>query len=81
MDFKQQVKKIIEEIRPHLQADGGDIKLIEADASNGQVKVSLQGRCKFCPMATITLEKLVEKKLKEKIPEVTEVINASLPKS
>ncbi|HUT22151.1 MAG TPA: NifU family protein [Candidatus Bipolaricaulota bacterium] len=78
MEFKEQVEQVINEIRPHLQADGGDIELVEADASNGQVKVRLAGHCAHCPMATLTLQKLVEKNLKTKIKEVTEVINVTV---
>jgi len=80
MTFKQKVEKILNEIRPQLQADGGDIELIEADEEKGLVTVKLAGRCQFCPMAAITLEKVVEKKLKDEIPEVKEVINVMLQK-
>jgi Fe-S cluster biogenesis protein NfuA len=79
MDFKEKVKKIIEEIRPQLQADGGDIDLVEADMKTGIVKVSLAGKCRYCPMASFTLERLVEKRLKDEIKEVKEVINVLLP--
>lgn len=78
MEFKDKVKKVIEEIRPQLQADGGDIELISADAADGRVTVSLQGHCKHCPMASFTLERLVEKKLKDEIKEVKEVVNVLL---
>ena len=70
-------KKIIEAIegiRPYLQADGGDIEFVEL-AENGVVKVRLQGACKGCPSAAMTLKSGVERHLKEKIPEVTEVVN------
>jgi Fe-S cluster biogenesis protein NfuA len=78
MDFKQKVEQVINEIRPHLQADGGDIELVQADESNGQVTVRLAGHCRHCPMASLTLQKLVEKNLKEKVKEVTEVINVTI---
>lgn len=81
MEFKKQVEKVIEKIRPSLQADGGDIELVEADPSTGIVKVSLAGQCKHCPMASFTLAQLVEKKLKDEVKEVSEVINVVLPEA
>ncbi|MFZ5364884.1 MAG: NifU family protein [Patescibacteria group bacterium] len=80
MDFNDQVKQVIEQIRPQLQADGGDIELIEANQATGQVKVSLQGHCQHCPMASFTLEKLIEKKLKQEIKGVKEVVNIIVEK-
>ncbi len=80
MNIKQKIEQIIDEdIRPHLKADGGDINLIEFDESKGIVKVSLAGHCQFCPMATMTLQNLVEKRLKAEIKEVKEVINVTIP--
>lgn len=67
------VKKAIEELRPRLQMDGGDIKLVSF--SNGVVKVELQGHCSGCPMAQMTLKGMVEEYLKEKVPSVKEVIS------
>lgn len=72
--MKKQVEKILEEIRPSLQADGGDIDLVEVDEKNGIVKVKLVGACAGCPMAALTLKEGVEKVLKEKISEVKEVV-------
>ncbi|MBU1132384.1 NifU family protein [Patescibacteria group bacterium] len=69
----QDVKKVIEEIRPAIQMDGGDLEFVEVD-DNGIVKVRLQGACKHCPMASITLKNFVEAKIKKAVPEVTEVI-------
>lgn len=71
--MREKVEKIISEIRPMLQADGGDIFLIEV-TPEGIVKVRLTGACGECPMRQITLKMGVEKYLKEKIPEVKEVI-------
>ena len=71
--MREKVEKIIEEgIRPVLQADGGDIQLI--DVSNGTIKVRLVGACAGCPMSQATLKLQVEKYLKEQIPEIKEVI-------
>lgn len=70
--LKEKVEKALAEIRPYLQADGGDIKLIAAD-DDGKVKVELVGECSHCPMSAYTLKLGVEKKLKELVPEVKKV--------
>jgi Fe-S cluster biogenesis protein NfuA len=69
---RDQVEKIIAEIRPHLEADGGNIELI--DVQDGIVKVRLMGACGSCPMSQMTLKRGVEARLKAKIPEVKEVV-------
>ena len=69
--MKEEVQKVIEEIRPNLQADGGDIELV--DVVDGVVKVRLKGACAGCPMSQITLAMGVERVLKERIPEVKKV--------
>lgn len=71
--MKEQVASAIEEIRPRLQADGGDIELVDVQA-DGTVKVRLTGACHGCPMAVMTLKQGVETFLKEKIPQVKEVV-------
>lgn len=68
-----QVKGVIEQIRPLLQADGGDIEYVGMDADSGVVQVRLQGACRGCPSAAMTLKMGVERHLKEKVPQVTEV--------
>lgn len=65
------VEKALEELRPRLQADGGDIKFLGVD--NGVVKVKLTGACAGCPMSTMTLKMGVEQHLKKRIPEIVEV--------
>ena len=69
----EEVGKVIDELRASLQMHGGDIELVEV-TDDGVVKVELQGACKGCPMATITIRKGVEARLKEQIPEVKEVV-------
>jgi Fe-S cluster biogenesis protein NfuA len=69
---REKVEKVIDEIRPFLQADGGNIELI--DVQEGFVKVKLVGACGSCPMSQLTLKRGVEARLKEKVPEVKEVI-------
>ena len=71
--FEEKVKDIIEAIRPNLQAHGGDIELVGTDTDN-TVKVRLQGACSGCPSAQMTLKQGVEQLLKDKVPEVKEVV-------
>ena len=68
------IKEAIENIRPMLQADGGDVEL-KSISEDGKVYVSLQGACGSCPMATLTLKMGIEAKLKDMFPEVTEVVS------
>lgn len=70
--IRDKVESALSEIRPALQADGGDVELI--DVEDGTVKVRLTGACGTCPMATMTLRFGVEKVLKQRVPEVKEVI-------
>jgi len=70
--IRDKVETALNEIRPALQADGGDVELI--DVEDGTVKVRLTGACGTCPMATMTLRFGVEKVLKQRIPEVKEVV-------
>jgi len=72
--MKEKVQAVLEEIRPMLQADGGDVQLNEV-TEEGVVKVTLTGACGGCPMSQMTLKNGIEKRLKEKIPEVTSVVN------
>ncbi|MCF8112164.1 MAG: NifU family protein [Desulfobacteraceae bacterium] len=69
--MKEQVQSVIEKIRPSLQADGGDVELVEVD--DGVVKVRLQGACAGCPMSQMTLKNGIERLLKEELPEVKSV--------
>lgn len=69
---KEKVEKVMDEIRPMLQADGGDIELVEIREDN-VIKVKLKGACAGCPGARMTLQMGVEKRLKDEIPEVAGV--------
>jgi Fe-S cluster biogenesis protein NfuA len=69
--LETRVKKALEEVRPQLQADGGDIEYVGFD--NGVVKVKLQGSCSGCPMSAMTLQWGVENFLKKHVPEVKKV--------
>ncbi|MBN1128490.1 MAG: NifU family protein [Chitinispirillaceae bacterium] len=72
--MKEKVQSVIDEIRPNLQADGGDIELVEV-TGDGIVRVRLQGACRGCPGAAMTLKMGVERLLKNRIPEVKGVEN------
>ncbi|NMB44807.1 MAG: NifU family protein [Firmicutes bacterium] len=69
--MEEQVNKVLDEIRPQLQADGGDVKLVSVE--DGIVKVQLQGACAGCPFSTMTLKNGIERILKQSIPAVKEV--------
>lgn len=71
--MKEQVKQVIDEIRPILQGDGGDIELIGVDEKTGIVTVGLRGHCGSCPHAQLTLQAVVEKRIKDVVPGVTAV--------
>jgi len=69
--MKEQVEEVLDQIRPHLQADGGDVELV--DIQDGVVTVRLTGACNGCPMSQMTLKNGVERILKENIPEIKSV--------
>lgn len=70
--MKEKVIEVLNEVRPGLQADGGDVELVEV-TDDGIVRVKLTGACAGCPMSTLTLRVAIEKKLMERIPEVKAV--------
>jgi Fe-S cluster biogenesis protein NfuA len=72
MLMKEKVEKKLEQIRPSLQADGGDVELVDV-SDDGIVQVKLTGACAGCPMSTLTLKNGIERLLKQEIPEVKEV--------
>lgn len=72
---KTDVAAVLELVRPSLQADGGDIELVDV-SEDGVVTVRLQGACSGCPMSQMTLAHGVERVLKDRIPEITRVVPA-----
>jgi Fe-S cluster biogenesis protein NfuA len=70
--MRDKVEAVLNDIRPSLQADGGDLQLV--DVNDGVVTVRLLGACSGCPMATMTLQQGIERKVKEKVPEVKIVV-------
>ncbi len=69
---RERVQEVIDEIRPMLQADGGDVELVDVSA-DGVVKVRLTGACGGCPMSQMTLSRGIESRLKASVPEVSRV--------
>jgi len=72
MSALEKIEKAIQEIRPLIQQDGGDVSFVSYD--NGVVTVALQGACEHCPISGITLKMGIEKQIQQAVPEVTEVI-------
>jgi Fe-S cluster biogenesis protein NfuA len=72
--MKEEVQKAIEQIRPNLQADGGDVELVDV-GDDGVVKVKLVGACHGCPMAQMTLKNGIEKFLKQQVPGIQSVVS------
>jgi Fe-S cluster biogenesis protein NfuA len=73
--MKEKVQEVLEMIRPSLQADGGDVELVDV-TKDGIVKLRLTGHCAGCPMSTMTLKNGIERILKQEVPEVKEVVQA-----
>ncbi|MDH7601140.1 MAG: NifU family protein [Armatimonadota bacterium] len=73
--MRERVKATLDTIRPHLQADGGDVELV--DVVDGVVKVRLKGACHGCPMAAMTLQMGIERVLRKEVPEIQGVENVA----
>jgi Fe-S cluster biogenesis protein NfuA len=71
--MKEKVQKALDQVRPMLQQDGGDVELVDIDEETGVVNVRLTGACKGCPMSQMTLKAGIERYLKSEIPEVSSV--------
>ncbi len=74
--MRQKVEESLARVRPALQADGGDVELVDVDPKDGVVTVKLTGACGGCPMASITLKNGIERILREDVPEVKKVVAA-----
>jgi len=72
--MKEAVQRAIEQIRPNLQMDGGDVELVDV-SDDGVVKVKLLGACGGCPMSQMTLKMGIEKHLKKEVPQIKEVVS------
>jgi Fe-S cluster biogenesis protein NfuA len=73
ISVKDRVQGVINLIRPAVQADGGDIELVDV-TSNGVVQIRFHGACHGCPSSTMTLQMGIERNLRDRVPEVTQVI-------
>ncbi|HNW82276.1 MAG TPA: NifU family protein [bacterium] len=73
-NWKEKVKEVLDQVRPALQRDGGDVELIDIN-DEGIVTVRLQGACAGCPMSQMTLKMGIEQHIKRQVPEVKEVRN------
>jgi Fe-S cluster biogenesis protein NfuA len=71
--FEEQIKSALDNVRPSLQADGGDVEFVSL-ADDGTVSVKLTGRCGGCPMAEMTLKMGIENYLKREVPQVSAVV-------
>jgi Fe-S cluster biogenesis protein NfuA len=69
----EKVQEVIDLIRPAVQADGGDIELVNVDA-NGVVQIRFHGACHGCPSSTMTLQDGIERNLRKQVPQVTQVV-------
>lgn len=73
LSVKQRVQQVIDMIRPAIQSDGGDLELVDVDEA-GVVQVRMHGACIGCPSATLTLKMGIERNLRQRVPEVSEVV-------
>lgn len=76
LSFEQKVKGVIEDIRPGLQGHGGDVELVSVDQDK-TVRLRLQGACQGCPGAAMTMKMGIERILKQRVPEVKQVVAVS----
>jgi Fe-S cluster biogenesis protein NfuA len=76
LGVRDAVAAVVEKLRPMVQADNGDLALIDVDEDTGLVTVELSGACVSCPASTVTLKAGIERILKDRVPGVTEVVNA-----
>jgi len=70
----EKIEAVIEEIRPAVRADGGDVELVGFDPENGEVELRLVGACYACPHSLLTLKGGLEQRLRSKVPEVKTVV-------
>lgn len=73
-DLKTRVQAALDKVRPALQQDGGDVQLVEV-SEDGNVSVRLQGHCYGCPFSQMTVKNLVERVLRQEVPEVKQVVS------
>ncbi len=72
--MRDKIELVLEQIRPALERDGGNIEFVDMDEASGVVRVRLQGACRGCPLSQFTLKMGVEAALRDALPQVTEVV-------
>jgi Fe-S cluster biogenesis protein NfuA len=74
MNKEEQILQVLEQIRPALHADGGDVEFLGYDEEDGVVQLRLMGACESCPISMVTLKEGIERRLRNTLPEVREVV-------
>lgn len=74
-EIEQNITKALEEARPHLQKDGGDVEFVRFEEDTGVAEISMTGACRTCPLAIMTLRAGIERIVLEKVPEVKRIEN------
>lgn len=74
MSKESQILEVLDQIRPALHADGGDVEFLGFDEDHGVVQLRLMGACDSCPISMLTLKEGIEKRIRSTLPEVTEVV-------
>lgn len=74
LGMRKRVLEALDSVRGALQADGGDVELVEVIEDQGTVKVRLTGACGGCPMAQMTLQMGIERVIKQQVPEIKQVL-------
>jgi Fe-S cluster biogenesis protein NfuA len=74
MNKEDRIQEVLDQIRPALHADGGDVEYLGYDESEGVVHLRLLGACESCPISMLTLKEGIEKRIRSTVPEVTEVM-------
>ena len=73
MSARERIEAVLESIRPAIQADGGDVELLDVDETAGRVEVRLMGACESCPISMMTLKEGIEARVKRAVPGIVEV--------
>jgi Fe-S cluster biogenesis protein NfuA len=74
-EIEQSIKEALDEARPYLQRDGGDVEFVRFEEDTGVAEISMMGACKTCPLAIMTLRAGIERIVIEKVPEVKRIEN------
>ncbi|MEX0843479.1 MAG: NifU family protein [Gemmatimonadota bacterium] len=74
MNKEEKIQEVLDQIRPAIHADGGDVEFVGYDEAEGVVHVRLMGACESCPISMLTLKEGIERRIRSTLPEVTEVL-------